>query len=450
MTRGFPRGTSLLALGIVLWAAPVAVSQGGPSLGPAGDPVPDVNGSSVPDPPQVNETPAPVNVSEDPFNRSAPETNRTVPPDPVPNASVPPAGNGSIGHGNGSIPDPPAPSTPRPSIPGTPRPGPDEGPPEGPGGQIPTTGDERPGCGSTPEAQMANAETSVRREADRAPTPQFYVSRAFDPPSCEDVEDPVDDTLDRVGVLGRERPADPQRWWPSAGGWSPAEPTWSAPRTDEGSPRDDPRTAVGISSAASPGRPADPGLIGADEEDLLEALAVAALAAAVLVPLVLLYRRLVPDEVLENENRRRALELIEQAPGATPADVARELDVDYRTARHHLDVLEEFDHVERQRTDGRIRYYENHQRYAETTKALASALDCQTRRSLLRELLGADRLSSGELARRTSVAPSTVSYHLGRLASHELVSSTEDGRETFYELEPEAKRSLVDLVRRMG
>lgn len=165
---------------------------------------------------------------------------------------------------------------------------------------------------------------------------------------------------------------------------------------------------------------------------------------ALAVPAWILYRRLTRDDLLDHPSRSAVIEVLEDHPGATAADVARRADMNYDTVRYHLRLLEEFDEVTTRRPDGKIRYFPNHGRHSRDEADLLAILADATREAIARALLEADGLYAGEVAERAGVAPSTASHHLGRLTEAGVVDRTRRGNHVRYELAPKARR----LVRR--
>lgn len=174
--------------------------------------------------------------------------------------------------------------------------------------------------------------------------------------------------------------------------------------------------------------------------------AVLALAALAVPAAVALYRRLTRDELLENETRRAILGMVRDRPGLTAAEARDELDVHYETARHHLDLLEEFGEVEAVELGGRVRYFENHQRFGRTAKHLVACLGSETKRAILMAIARSGALPSGGVADEVGVAPSTASYHLGDLEEQGLVEGRPAGRSVLYSLEDGVLPALIELA----
>ena len=126
---------------------------------------------------------------------------------------------------------------------------------------------------------------------------------------------------------------------------------------------------------------------------------------------------------LELENRRRAYELVAAVPGLHLRDLARRLAVDVRTALYHLDHREEHGLVSGIEEGGFKRYFPRtaNGRKAEIVdardKAWLGALRRRVPLFVALWLLTRGRALQGELAGEAKVSPSTMAYHLARLAA---------------------------------
>lgn len=144
-------------------------------------------------------------------------------------------------------------------------------------------------------------------------------------------------------------------------------------------------------------------------------------------PLVRLYRRLRRRQLLEHPARRRAVELVEDDPGLTAAEVAEALGTSYHSARYHLEMLAEFDEVMERKVGGHVRFFPNHGRLPPRVAERVAALREPTRAAVLRAVLdGAGATTSG-VGQAVGVAASTASFHLARLEEVGLVRRERDG-----------------------
>ncbi len=129
-----------------------------------------------------------------------------------------------------------------------------------------------------------------------------------------------------------------------------------------------------------------------------------------------LYHKLSKDRALEHPARRRILELLADEPGLGTGDVARELEVAYRTARHHLEVLARFDLVVQAKRGGCWRWAR-----PEDAGCLDERELPVLQQRLLDELEQEPGLHLSELARRLDAAKATVKHHLDDLDERERV-----------------------------
>lgn len=158
---------------------------------------------------------------------------------------------------------------------------------------------------------------------------------------------------------------------------------------------------------------------------------------------VALYRRLRANRVLDHPLRRSVFDAIKDHPGITVQELSERLDVDYSTARHHADVLLEFDLVHRRR-DGRIvHFFENHGTFGAFEKRAIPLLRDGTSAHIARVVHENPGIRPTDVARRLDVDPSTVKWHLDKLRDAELVDATPlDGRSMGLAV-PEAARDVV-------
>lgn len=136
------------------------------------------------------------------------------------------------------------------------------------------------------------------------------------------------------------------------------------------------------------------------------AAALGALAGLVAIGL---HHRLTKEKVLEHPARREILALLEQRPGVGTAEVARHLEVCYRTARHHLAKLARFDLVAQAETDGGPRWC-----LPSDVGRLREPLAPREAR-LLALITEEEGLHLSELARRLQLAKATAKHTLDGL-----------------------------------
>lgn len=183
----------------------------------------------------------------------------------------------------------------------------------------------------------------------------------------------------------------------------PAEPAASVPESHV--VRDDPAPqAQGNSQHAAPAWPSAQGEQAGPASSQVVASLLLGLAA------VGLYHKLSKDRALEHPARQRILSLLAEQPGLGTTDVADELDVAYRTARHHLEVLARFDLVVSAKRRERWRWAR-----PEDAGRLDEPEIPAMQERLLAVLEEEPGLHLSELARRLDAAKATVKHHLDRL-----------------------------------
>jgi predicted transcriptional regulator len=134
------------------------------------------------------------------------------------------------------------------------------------------------------------------------------------------------------------------------------------------------------------------------------------------------------DDPLDLESRRRLYELLARTPGLHLREIARQLEVDVRTADYHLRQLSKHGLASGIEEGGYARFYPRtaNGRGAEMVDARDKPLLAILRRPVplyvALMLLTQDAATHGELADTADVSPSTLSYHLGRMERVEMLS----------------------------
>ncbi|MEF8904894.1 MAG: helix-turn-helix domain-containing protein, partial [Haloarculaceae archaeon] len=151
------------------------------------------------------------------------------------------------------------------------------------------------------------------------------------------------------------------------------------------------------------------------------------------------------EDPLAHETRAALYEHLETHPGTylTAFEEDSPIEAGRGTIRYHLGILEREGLVTSERRGGKRRYYP----IGMDPDALSIAMESPTPAAILESLADSERTVS-DLADRVDRDPSTVSYHLERLADDGLVERQRDGEAVINRLTPGAASMLGDPVGR--
>jgi predicted transcriptional regulator len=153
-------------------------------------------------------------------------------------------------------------------------------------------------------------------------------------------------------------------------------------------------------------------------------------------PLVAGYSRFEDPEPLAHETRETIYRTVRDEPGIYVARLARVTDTPVSTVRYHTRVLVDAGLLERLPDRSRNRLVP-----ADIDTEAVVTVD-GTRRDLLRTLREHGPATGSDIATRLDLSKSTVSYHLERLASEDLVERDQSGRTVTNDVTPTATAML--------
>ncbi len=157
--------------------------------------------------------------------------------------------------------------------------------------------------------------------------------------------------------------------------------------------------------------------------------------------LVGLFSRLHKSELLDHPARSRLVQIVESQPGIHFHDLAAKAELANGTAVHHLRKLSDSGHLNVRRS-GRYTCYFPGGRVDPAQAAAAPLLKSGGAKQVLDAVRGKPGMSNLELAQATGLQPSTVNYHVQRLANAGLVAPLRDGRNV--RLHPGARAGSLD------
>lgn len=273
-----------------------------------------------------------------------------------------------------------------------------------------------PTCGldpiqATPQPTVPALADATEDPMQSPQAPHIPTSLSPDTPMAPDIEAlltaSLPDEVPRLPAPARDRSAassHPTDLQPRGDHASPAIAPSHAPRAEASAATTQARA---VPSEHAP-HPATARVTGAPIDGNAPARTVAALLVGMAA--IGLYHRLTKERALEHHTRQRILSLLDDAPGLTTGELAETLDVSYRTARHHAEMLAGFDLIRSTDDGGSQRWYlpgDGGRVREPLTDAERRVLDLITR---------TDGLHLSEIARRCSMAKATTKFQLDRLA----------------------------------
>lgn len=135
--------------------------------------------------------------------------------------------------------------------------------------------------------------------------------------------------------------------------------------------------------------------------------------------------------------RTAILDTVRDSPGIHLRALTRDLDCSTSTIEYHLD---QSDQLRDRHIRGYLRLYPV--TIPEQLENPLAALNNKTRGPLLLHLYEHDKLGFSDLAARIDKSPSTVSNHLGILEDADLVTTSKNGREKYYQPEKIVSQAL--------
>lgn len=154
------------------------------------------------------------------------------------------------------------------------------------------------------------------------------------------------------------------------------------------------------------------------------------------VPVAPLYSRSDQSDPLEHEDRQELVDLVYDSPGLPIADLSDRLGMPRSTLRYHVRILEEEQELASQHVLGRRRVFPA---WMDSPSGVVAAMQDAGSRQVVLTLARIEPATVSRLADELGKAPSTVSYHLNRLESADVVVRERDGSRILSRLTPTAR-----------
>lgn len=138
----------------------------------------------------------------------------------------------------------------------------------------------------------------------------------------------------------------------------------------------------------------------------------------------------VQRDFLEDDNRRRIVELLAERPAQNISQIARELGVELNTARHHLDRLEAVDLVETRKSprEGEVICFLPYQLHLWETPATRILFGGSRVREAAILIFDQPGITADELAEAMGLTSGGIHHHIDTLLEHGLVERFQLGR----------------------
>lgn len=154
------------------------------------------------------------------------------------------------------------------------------------------------------------------------------------------------------------------------------------------------------------------------------------------------YSRADDSDPLDNDVRAEMYHEIRQMPGVYVQELADRTGFARSTVRYHLRVLARERLVTREKVHGRVRYFP----IGADERKLSAALSNEATSTVLFAVEQLEPVTVSGVADEVDRAPSTVSYHLSRLAEDGLVDRVRNGDSVLTSLTPEVRKTLGSRV----
>jgi predicted transcriptional regulator len=144
------------------------------------------------------------------------------------------------------------------------------------------------------------------------------------------------------------------------------------------------------------------------------------------------------DKSLELEKRRKIYDAIKSVPGIHFRELNRRLGITLGVIEYHLKYLEKHEMIV-SKQEGRYKRYYIIGKLGSKDKELMGLLQQQMPRRILMHLLLNPKTTQKQLRKEFKISASTLSFHISKLLSAELVDTVKKGRKHSYVVSDEEK-----------
>jgi len=133
-------------------------------------------------------------------------------------------------------------------------------------------------------------------------------------------------------------------------------------------------------------------------------------------------RQIEKKNILENERRTKIYEEIQKNPGIIATEMETVTGIKRSSLRHHLEILEREGLVISQKITKQRHYFENHHTYSPEYQLAMSVLDGETTRDIFSYITAHPGCTQKDLSAYAKVSGPTISWHIDKLRSGNLVT----------------------------
>lgn len=150
----------------------------------------------------------------------------------------------------------------------------------------------------------------------------------------------------------------------------------------------------------------------------------------------------------ELETRKRIYELIRDSPGVHLRELTRRLGIVIGSLQYNLHYMEKKNMIYSIKDEDYVRYFVKDRKFGENERNILSFLRRTACRHILIHLLQNGTMNNKELSDAVALSPSTVSWHLNKLAGSEVIKKEKEGRiSNFTIVDPELVAELLILYK---
>ncbi|WMW25034.1 winged helix-turn-helix transcriptional regulator [Methanolobus sediminis] len=151
---------------------------------------------------------------------------------------------------------------------------------------------------------------------------------------------------------------------------------------------------------------------------------------------------------VELETRKRIYELIRDSPGVHLRELTRRLDIVIGSLQYNLYYMEKKNMIYSIKDEDYVRYFVKDRKFGKNERNILFFLRRTPCRHILINLLQNGTMNNKELSDAVDLSPSTVSWHLNKLAGSGIITKEKVGRvSNFTVADPELVAELLILYK---